>query len=73
MWWLAKRGLTEEESATIIGNSLPSVKDRLLNLIQLSSSKSNSSLAFASIHQKSLDFQSLSFDSFIDINLTENI
>ncbi len=69
MWWLVNRGLSEEESATIIGNSLPSVKDRLLNLIQLSSSKTNSTLAFASIQQKSLEFQSLSFDSFIDINL----
>ncbi|MEO7987943.1 MAG: hypothetical protein ABI663_00275 [Chryseolinea sp.] len=69
MWWFAKRGLSEEESAKIIGSSLPSVKDRLLNLIQLSSSKTNSSLAFASIQQKSLEFQFLSFDSFIDINL----
>ncbi len=69
LWWFTKRGLTEEESAKIIGNSLPSVKDRLLNLIQLSSSKSSSTLTFASIQQKSLEFQPLSFDSFIDINL----
>ncbi len=68
MWWLTRKGLTEEESAKIIGNALPSVKDRLLNLIQLSSSKNSSSLAFASIQQKSGEFQSLSFDSFIDIN-----
>src|SRR6187551_85303 len=68
MWWILKRGLTEEESAKIIGRALPSVKDRLLNLLQLSSSKSSSSLAFASVQQKSLEFQSLSFDSFIDLN-----
>lgn len=68
IWWFTKRGLTEEESAKIIGRALPLVEDRLLNLLQLNSSKSNSSLAFASIRQKSLEFHSLSFDSFIDIN-----
>src|SRR6188474_3210686 len=49
MLWIMKRGLTEEESAKIIGKAMPSVKDRLLNLLQLSSSTSNSSLAFASV------------------------
>ena len=39
-WWLTKRGLDEEQSAKVIGNYLPKAKDRLLNLIQLSSHKS---------------------------------
>ncbi len=68
LWWLAKRGLSEEESAKIIGAAIPSVNDRLLNLIQLSSSQNKSSLTFASIEQKSVEFKSISFDSIININ-----
>ncbi len=68
LWWITRRGLTEEQSAKIIGHAIPSVKDGLLNLIQLSSAQNKSTLAFASIEQRSFEFQSLSFDSFIDIN-----
>jgi hypothetical protein len=66
-WWIIKRGMDEEQSAKIIGSHLPSVNDRLLNLIQLSSSKSDSALTYASIQQKSQDFAPIQFDSFIDI------
>jgi hypothetical protein len=66
-WWLAKRGLNEEESAKVIGNYVPQIKDRLLNLIQLSSPKNTSELAYASIEQKSREFETISFDRFIDI------
>jgi hypothetical protein len=66
-WWIIKRGMDEEQSAKIIGNHIPSVNDRLLNLIQLSSSKSDSALTYASIQQKSQDFAPIQFDSFIDI------
>ncbi|MBA4058229.1 MAG: hypothetical protein C0490_26165, partial [Marivirga sp.] len=68
-WWFAKQGLNEEQSARVIGNYLP-VKDRLLNLIQLSSLKNNSALAYASVEQKSQEFESVHFDRFID--LTQN-
>jgi hypothetical protein len=37
-WWLINRGLNEEQSAKVIGNYLPNVKDGLLNLIQLAAS-----------------------------------
>jgi hypothetical protein len=67
-WWLAKRGLNEEESAKVIGKHLPSVSDRLLNLIQLLSVTKSSALAYASVEQKSKEFEPLSFDSFIDLN-----
>lgn len=67
-WWLAKRGLNEEESAKVIGKHLPSVKDRLLNLIQLLGVSNNSALAYASVEQKSREFEPVSFDSFIDLN-----
>ncbi len=65
-WWLAKQGLTEEQSAKVIGDYIPTVKDRLLNLIQLSS-RNDSALAYASIEQKSREFDSIAFDGFIDI------
>ena len=67
-WWLAKRGLNEEESAKVIGNHMPTVSDRLLNLIQLLGVSKSSALAYASVEQKSKEFEPLSFDSFIDLN-----
>jgi hypothetical protein len=65
-WWVARRGLNEEQSARIIGSYIPNVNDRLLNLIQLSALKQNT-LAYASIQQKSREFEPISFDEFIDI------
>jgi hypothetical protein len=69
-WWISKKGLTEEQSARIIGSRIPTINDRLLNLIQLSSSDNESSLAYASIRQKSVEFEPVPFDKFI--NLREN-
>lgn len=65
-WWVAHRGLNEEEAARIIGVRLPSVRDRLLNLIQLSSSDTESALRYASVRQKSLEFEPLTFDTVVD-------
>jgi hypothetical protein len=66
-WWIIKRGLNDEQSARIIGSYLPSVKDRLLNLIQLKLSENSSALTYASIQQKSREFDPITFDSFIDL------
>jgi hypothetical protein len=66
-WWLAKRGLNDEEAARLIGMSMPSVRDRLVNLIQLSSAGKDSSLTYASIQQKTQEFEPLSFESVIDL------
>ena len=66
-WWVVKRGLSEEQSARVIGDYVPGIKDRLLNLIQLNSLRSDSALAYASIEQKSREFESVSFDGFIDL------
>ena len=66
-WWLAKRGLNDEEAARIIGTSLPSVRDRLVNLLQLSSKEQASALTYASIQQKTREFEPLSFDSVVDL------
>src|SRR5688572_3257882 len=51
-WWVINKGLSEEQTAKLIGQSIPSVRDRLLNLIQLSSRQDASALAAASISQK---------------------
>ncbi|HEY5917032.1 MAG TPA: DUF4175 family protein, partial [Chryseolinea sp.] len=67
-WRFAKRGLNEEESAKVIGKHLPSVSDRLLNLIQLLGVSKNSALAYAHVEQRSKEFDPVSFDSFIDLN-----
>jgi len=65
-WFVRRRGLSEEQSAKIIGEHMPAVKDRLLNLIQLSAADATP-LAKASILQKSTEFEPLAFDTFIDI------
>ena len=66
-WWIAKRGLNEEQSARLIGQQLPTVKDRLVNLIQLASSGKSGDLASASVLQKTREFEPLSFDAVIDL------
>lgn len=67
-YWLVKRGLDEEQSAKVIGQYVPGVKDRLVNLIQLNANRKDSALAYASIEQKSHEFESLSFERFIDLS-----
>lgn len=67
-WWLINRGLNEEQSARAIGNYLPSVKDGLLNLIQLAASGKHSALTYASIDQRSKEFDPVPFEDFINLN-----
>src|SRR5687768_2851508 len=66
-WWIARRGLNEEQSARFIGSRLPTVRDRLVNLIQLATSRKPSDLTFASVQQKSREFEPVSFDTVIDL------
>lgn len=66
-WWLVKRGLNEEDAARLIGGSLPNVKDRLVNLIQLATLEKSSALTYASVQQKTHEFEPLSFESVIDL------
>jgi hypothetical protein len=65
-FWVSRRGLNDEQSARLIGNSIPSIKDRLVNLIQLSRS-GDSGLAVASIQQKTKEFEPFSFESVIHL------
>jgi hypothetical protein len=65
-FWIAKKGFNEEQSARLIGKLFPSIKDKLLNLIQLTRAN-DSSLAFASIQQKTVEFEPVAFESAIDL------
>lgn len=67
-WWIAKKGLEEEQTARIIGERMPDVKDRLVNLLQLGRTRHDSQLAYASIRQKSSALEPLSFESVIDLS-----
>ncbi|MFZ6010762.1 MAG: DUF4175 family protein [Bacteroidota bacterium] len=66
-WWLARRGLNEEQTARLIGGSIPSIKDHLLNLLQLASSSKATALVQASVVQKSREFEPISFEAAIDL------
>ncbi|MBL7842574.1 MAG: hypothetical protein JNK44_01835 [Cyclobacteriaceae bacterium] len=57
----------EEDSARLIGSYFPQIQDRLVNLIQLINLKQSSSLAVASVQQKSNVFEPIRFDSAIDL------
>src|SRR5258706_3872364 len=71
LWWMYKKGLGEEESAKIIGNHFPSVADKLLNIIQLSSSAEKNALLNASIDQKSGLLKNVSFEKAVDLSLNK--
>ncbi len=66
VFWVSRKGLDDEQSARLIGNSLPSIEDRLVNLIQLSGSQ-DSGLAYASIQQKTKEFEPVAFESVIHL------
>jgi len=69
-WWIYRKGLGEEESAKLIGRFFPSVGDKLLNVIQLATSRQKSALLDAGISQKAISFKDVAFESAI--NLKEN-
>jgi hypothetical protein len=65
-FWISKKGINDEQSARLIGDSIPTIKDRLVNLIQLSGTQ-DSGLAYASIRQKSKEFEPVAFESVIQL------
>lgn len=68
LWWLSGRGIGKEQSAKIIGQSFPTIQDRLLNFLQLSALSSNRNvLVEASLEQKASSFEGFSFESIIDL------
>src|SRR5882672_10945719 len=68
LWWFSGRGIGKEQSAKIIGQSFPTIQDRLLNFLQLSSLVTNRTvLVEASLEQKALLFENYAFESIIDL------
>ena len=67
LWIFKKKELSGEESAQIIGNHFPEISDRLLNVIQLARSSHRTDLANASIFQKMGVFESIPFETAIDL------
>jgi len=65
-WWVYQRGLGQDESARLIGSHFPTIGDRLLNLLQLST-QSGSTLLEAGVKQKSKLFENISFEQAIDL------
>ena len=67
-WWLSGSGIGKEQSAKMIGQHFPTIQDRLLNFLQLSSlTKNRGALLEASIEQKASVFEGFSFESIIDL------
>lgn len=66
-WWIARRGMDEQQSARLIGAAMPNVRDRLLNFLQLKASTENHELALASLQQKSAEFAPIAFDAVVDL------
>ena len=61
-----RKGISMEESSKIIGAHFPEVEDKLLNILQLKNSNSQSDLILASINQKSKELQPIPFVKAID-------
>jgi hypothetical protein len=70
-FWIANKGLDDEQSARLIGEQIPTVKDRLINFFQLSAQAQNSALGAASVRQKAIEFEPFSFEGVI--NLKESL
>ncbi len=67
-WWLSGKGIGKEQSAVIIGQHFPTIQDRLLNYLQLSSSTRNHGpLLEASLEQKASIFENFSFETIVDL------
>jgi hypothetical protein len=56
-----RKGISLEQSSTIIGNHFPEVQDKLLNILQLNENANQSDLIFASIKQKAKELQPIPF------------
>jgi len=62
-----KTQLSDEEAALFIGNYFPSIKDKLLNTLQLINLSKQSELAQASVVQRQSQMQNINFADAIDL------
>ncbi|AUC82976.1 DUF4175 family protein [Lacinutrix sp. Bg11-31] len=65
-----KKGINFEEASLLIGGHFPEVNDKLLNVLQLKNTKSDSELLLASIDQKSAELTPVPFK--LAINFKKN-
>ena len=61
-----RKGINFETASKLIGNHFPEVNDKLLNVLQLNQSATQSDLLLASIEQKSQELQPIPFKSAIN-------
>ncbi|WP_296382696.1 DUF4175 family protein [Winogradskyella sp.] len=61
-----RQGINLETASKLIGNHFPEVNDKLLNVLQLNQSPTQSDLLIASIEQKSQELQPIPFKSAIN-------
>lgn len=62
-----KRQLSDHDAASRIGDHFPTIKDKLLNVLQLQSMEGSSDLIQASIAQKAQGFSNMQFSQAIDL------
>ena len=67
-----QKGISQEIASKIIGKHFKEIDDKLLNLLQLNESNSQSDLLLASIEQKSFDLQPIPFKKAIDFKVNVN-
>lgn len=66
-----QKGIDYEDASKIIGTHFPEVSDKLLNVLQLKQSTSQSELLLASIEQKSIELKPIPFK--LAVNFRKNI
>jgi hypothetical protein len=66
-----RKGISIEIASKIIGNHIPEVKDKLLNILQLKNNEYQSDLVLASINQKAAELQPIPFVKAL--NFTRNL
>jgi len=68
---MQRKQISDEKAAMNIGNILPDISDKLLNLVQLNKQATGSALLSAAIDQKSIHMSPIRFDAVIDFR--ENV
>ncbi len=63
--------ISDEDAARIIGDTIPEIKDKLLNLVQLNNLDAQNRLLIASVKQRSQQMNAVHFEESID--LKENL
>jgi hypothetical protein len=61
-----RKGLNMQSASVLIGNHFPQVNDKLLNVLQLNQSNSQSDLLIASIEQKSAELTPIPFQAAVN-------